>query len=120
MNKILNLIFFDPWSIVPNFFSFPTLLARATYMIYGGRGGGEKSNGGARPPVAGGGGGPPREVKRISVNSLFSAPHPRGGGGERAYFSVNTTCNQHIMAINITYTHPFISDTVKALSSVTF
>jgi hypothetical protein len=40
MNKILNLIFFDPWSIVPNFFSFPTLLARATYMIYGGRGGG--------------------------------------------------------------------------------
>jgi hypothetical protein len=101
MNKILNLIFFDPWSIVPNFFSFPTLLARATYMIYGGRGGG-------------------REVKRISVNSLFSAPHPRGGGGERAYFSVNTTCNQHIMAINITYTHPFISDTVKALSSVTF
>jgi len=45
MNKILNLIFFDPWSIVPNFFSFPTLLARATYMIYGGRGGGEKSNG---------------------------------------------------------------------------
>jgi|688.fasta_scaffold58172_6 hypothetical protein len=66
----------------------------------------------------GAGGG--REVKRISVNSLFSAPHPRGGGGERAYFSVNTTCNQHIMAINITYTHPFISDTVKALSSVTF
>ena len=100
MNKILNLIFFDPWSIVPNFFSFPTLLARATYMSYGGRG--------------------KEEVKRISVNSLFSAPHPRGGGGERAYFSVNTTCNQHIMAINITYTHPFISDTVKALSSVTF
>ena len=37
--------FFDLWRIVLNVFSFPTLLARATYMIYGGRGGGEKSNG---------------------------------------------------------------------------
>ncbi len=67
INKILNLIrpcfivtmshacvyticersyFFDLWSIVLNDFSFPTLLARATYMSYGGGGGvGEKSNG---------------------------------------------------------------------------
>ncbi len=40
-----------------------------------------------------GGGG--QEVKRISVNPLFSAPTHGVGGGEEmegAYFSVNTTC----------------------------
>ena len=63
---------FDLWRIVLNVFSFPTLLARATYMSYDGGGGGE--------------------VKRISVNPLFSGEGVRG-----AYFSVNTTCNQHIM-----------------------
>ncbi len=31
--------FFDLWRIVLNVFSFPTLLARATYMSYGGGGG---------------------------------------------------------------------------------
>jgi hypothetical protein len=30
--------FFDLWRIVLNVFSFPTLLARATYMSYGGGG----------------------------------------------------------------------------------
>ncbi len=45
--------FFDLWCIVLIVFSFPTLLARATCMSYGGGG---------------------REVKRISVNPLFSAP----------------------------------------------
>jgi len=46
---------FDLWRIVLNVFSFPTLLARATYMSYD------------------------------------------GGEVRGAYFSVNTTCNQHIM-----------------------
>jgi hypothetical protein len=31
--------FFDLWKIVPSVFSFPTLLARVTYMSYGGGGG---------------------------------------------------------------------------------
>jgi hypothetical protein len=56
---------FDLWRIVLNVFSFPTLLARATYMC-----------------VLGGGGGP-REVKRISVNPLFSAPTHGVGEGRR-------------------------------------
>jgi hypothetical protein len=55
---------FDLWRIVLNVFSFPTLLARATYMSYDG----------------GGGGG---EVKRISVNPLFSAPTHGVGEGRR-------------------------------------
>jgi hypothetical protein len=46
-----------------NVFSFPTLLARATYMSYGGGGG--------------------RDVKRISVNPLFSAPTHGVGEGRR-------------------------------------
>jgi hypothetical protein len=59
--------------------SFLTLLARVTYMSYGGGG---------------------QEVKRISVNPSFSAPTHGVGGGEEmegAYFSVNTTCVSHIM-----------------------
>jgi len=54
---------FDLWRIVLNVFSFPTLLARATYMSYGGRG--------------------KEEVKRISVNPLFSAPTHGVGEGRR-------------------------------------
>jgi hypothetical protein len=59
------LIFFDLWEIVLSVFSFPTLLARATYMSYGGRG--------------------KEEVKRISVTP-HSPPPPMGwgrGGGKR-------------------------------------
>ncbi len=72
--------FFDLWDMVTSVFSFPTLLARATYMSYWGGGG--------------------REVKRISVNPLFPAPHPwgGGGGGEGAYFSVYTTYTHILLA----------------------
>ena len=59
---------FDLWRIVLNVFSFPTLLARATYMSYGGRG--------------------KEEVKRISVTPC-SPPPPMGwgrGGGKRGLF----------------------------------
>ena len=56
---------FDLWRIVLNVFSFPTLLARATYTSYGGGG---------------------REVKRISVNPLFSAPTHGVGEGRGPIF----------------------------------
>jgi hypothetical protein len=62
---VSGLIFFDLWKIVLIVFSFPTLLARATYMSYGGRG--------------------KEEVKRISVTPC-SPPPPMGwgrGGGKR-------------------------------------
>ena len=49
--------------IVLSVFSFPTLLARATYMSCEG-GGGKKSNGLVSPHIL--------------------RPHPRGGGGEGA------------------------------------
>jgi hypothetical protein len=51
--------FFDLWNMVTSVFSFPTLLARATYMSYGGGG---------------------QEVKRISVNPLFSVVVGEGRG----------------------------------------
>ena len=77
---VSGLIFFDLWKIVLIVFSFPTLLARATYMSYGGRG--------------------KEEVKRISVTPCSPPPtHGVGEGREQegAYFSVISTCNQHIM-----------------------
>ena len=52
-------LFFDLWEIVLSVFSFPTLLARVTYMSYGGG-----SNGLVSPHIL--------------------RPHPRGGGGEGA------------------------------------
>ena len=73
--------FFDLWNMVTSVFSFPTLLARATYMSYWGGVG------------RGGGGG---EVKRISVNPLFSAPTHGVGEGRGPIFSAYTTCN-HIL-----------------------
>jgi hypothetical protein len=61
---------FDLWRIVLNVFSFPTLLARATYMSYdGGGGGGVKENG--------------------LVSTPCSPPPPMGwgrGGGKRGLF----------------------------------
>ncbi len=55
--------FFDPWKIVLNVFSFPTLLARVTYMSYGGRG--------------------KEEVKRISVTPCPPPPPTGWGEGRR-------------------------------------
>jgi hypothetical protein len=55
---------FDLWRIVLNVFSFPTLLARATYMSYDG----------------GGGGG---ELKRIIVNPFLTPPTHGVGEGRR-------------------------------------
>ena len=57
---VSGLIFSDLWKVVLIVFSFPTLLARATYMSYGGGGGG--SNGLVSPHI--------------------NRPHPWGGGGE--------------------------------------
>jgi hypothetical protein len=56
---------FDLWRIVLNVFSFPTLLARATYMSYDGGGGG-------------GGAG-----NRFGGNPLLSAPPHGVGEGRR-------------------------------------